>query len=498
MGLEWFFDSLDFVVSFSERKKQKISLQKSGLVVQHNYLIEANYDLTLQEKRIILWLASQVKPDDVDFKDHVLKISEFCKIAGLKSKNMHKEIEKITLSLIERSLQIYSPAENKLLQVTWLNSAEYLYNEGSVKLCFSPKLKPYLLELHNCFTKLSFENLMLFKSIYTIRLYELLKQYQKLGMREIRIADLRKNLGINANEYKLYSNFKKKIIETAKREINEKSDVQVDFLELKDNRKVDAIQFSIKTQKHVPARSKITLRVGHEDINISDHSLDQLRKEFSDDAVNQGLLSLESYNGTVKNPVLFLKKAIKEGWQPFEGKKQQKQSKELSDEIQRWISLLDESPLCIQIRKLFLAKEGEAEYKSWIQPLSLFVEGESIVVVSKNKFAQDWLEANYAKQFSDYSDGRKVLFRLEDKEVVPAVKKSQTKKSLRQAKAVERADVPIVSVLPEEAIEKMIKTISAFKKKKAAHRKQEITQEPPVVEVVKKKSLWERITSFWK
>lgn len=459
-------------MSFSERKKQKISLQNGGLVVQHNYLIEANYDLTLQEKRIIVWLASQVRSDDVDFKDHVLKISDFCKIAGLKSKNMHKEIEKTTLSLIERSLQIYSPSENKLLQVTWLNSAEYLYNEGSVKLCFSPKLKPYLLELHNCFTTLSLENLMLFKSIYTIRVYELLKQYQKLGVREIRIADLRKNLGINANEYSLYSNFKKKVIEIAKREINEKSDIKVNFLEIKNSRKVDAIQFSIETQKPVPTESKITLRVGYEDINISDHSLEQLRKEFSDDAVSQGLLSLKMYKGTVKNPVLFLKKAIKEGWQPFEDKKQQEQSKELFDETHRAISLLNEEQICIQIRKLFLENEGEAEYKSWIKPLRFKIEDGSVVVVTKNKFTQDWLEANYAKQFFDYADGRKIIFQTKEKEDKPKIV-NEVSQSLKN-KDTKRSE-------PKVTVKKITK-------------KTKTKQETPV----ERKTLWQKIKSFWR
>lgn len=468
--------------------------QTSDLVVQHNCLVEANYDLTLQEKRVVLWLVSQVKPEDIDFKEHVIKISEFCKIAGLKSKNMHKEIEKTTLGLIESSLQIYSPAENRLLQVAWLNSADYLYNEGSVKLCFSPKLKPYLLELKNRFTKFNLENVMSFKSVHAIRLYELLKQYQNFGVREILIADLRNNLGISENEYLLYGNFKRKILDVSKKEINQRSDLIVDWQEIKTGRKVTAVRCSIQLKPFCGDKEFPTLLSEYKKFNISEHSVKQLRKEFSDEAINQGLLSLEIYKGTVKNPVLFLKKAIKEGWQPFEDKKQREQPKEFFDEILRGISLLNEDPICIQIRKLFLERKGEAEYKSWIQPLHLFVEGESIVVVAKNKFAQDWLEANHVKQFSDYAGGRSVVFRLEDKVAPSLVDKSLAQKSLRKSKTVESV---YVSVLSEEVMGDMTRTISKSKKKKAVHRKQAITQEKQL-EVVKKKSLWERITGFWK
>ena len=494
----------------SEQKKQK-----GNLIVQHNCLIEANYDLTLQEKRVVLWLASQVKPDDVDFKEHVIKISDFCKIAGLKSKNMHKEIEKTTLNLINRSLQIYSSSENRLLQVAWLNSADYLYSEGSVKLCFSPKLKPYLLELKNCFTKFNLENMMLFKSAYAIRMYELLKQYQKSGVREIRITDLRKILGISVKQYSLYSNLKKKIIENSKKEINQKSDLLIDFLEIKNGRKVDSIKFIVETKKHVVEHPVVLLEES-KSFGISTHSLEQLREEFSDDAVNQGLLSLKTYKGTVKNPVLFLKKAIKEGWQPFQEKKDQDRSNDLVEEINHSISMLDESPVCLEIRKLFLERQGVAEYKSWIQPICLQVEGISIVAVVQNKFAQDWLEVNYAKQLSDYADGKEIVFRLERSEVqvlsvskknASKLKKVPSKKSLQKlmpSNADESIDTEFFdnmqierSIEDEEAIGKIIRDVSESKKKRVAQQKQ-VTVEETTVEVVKKKSLWERITGLWK
>ena len=186
----------------------------------------------------------------------------------------------------------------------------------------------------------------------------------------------------------------------------------------------------------------------------------------------------------MKNPVLFLKKAIKEGWQPFQEKKDQDRSNDLVEEINHSISMLDESPVCLEIRKLFLERQGVAEYKSWIQPICLQVEGISIVAVVQNKFAQDWLEVNYAKQLSDYADGKEIVFRLERSEVqvlsvskknASKLKKVPSKKSLQKlmpSNADESIDTEFFdnmqierSIEDEEAIGKIIRDVSESKKR---------------------------------
>ncbi|MCU0825769.1 MAG: replication initiation protein [Leptospira sp.] len=78
-------------------KKIQKDLPPSVVVFQHNNLIEARYSLTLQEKKIILWLTSQIKPDDKDFKKHMLTVREFMNLMELKGHANYKELQKITL-----------------------------------------------------------------------------------------------------------------------------------------------------------------------------------------------------------------------------------------------------------------------------------------------------------------------------------------------------------------------------------------------------------------
>ena len=52
-------------------------MNENYLVTKANTLITSNYDLSLEEQRIILTLASTVQPEDEDFKPYKFKISDF-------------------------------------------------------------------------------------------------------------------------------------------------------------------------------------------------------------------------------------------------------------------------------------------------------------------------------------------------------------------------------------------------------------------------------------
>lgn len=216
------------------------------VVYKSNYIVEASYKLTLGEQRVIHVLTSMINKDDEEFKVYKLTIKEFVEILGAKNKNVYTEVARYIESLRERDLKIIK--ENSTLRTKWLSSAEYFHNEGYVELCFDPKLKPYLLLLKGRFTQIPLSHLMNFKRQYTSRLYELLKQYEKFGERKITLEDLRTYLGIDFEQYPLYGNFKQKVLLTAEKEINNGTDLQISFEEIKVARKVSELKFTIKSR----------------------------------------------------------------------------------------------------------------------------------------------------------------------------------------------------------------------------------------------------------
>jgi len=220
-------------------------VKKNKLIVKSNYIVEASYKLTLGEQRVIYVLASMIRSDDKEFKNYRLSVKEFIEILGTKSNNMYAQVARYVEGLRDRDLTIIK--EKSILKTKWLSSAEYFIDDGFVELCFDPKLKPYLLMLKERFTKLSVEQMVSFSSQYSGRIYEFLKQYEKIGERIFRIEDLRSLLGIGFDEYKQYGLLKQRILNKAKKEINFDSDLKMDFEEIKKGRKVESIRFIIKT-----------------------------------------------------------------------------------------------------------------------------------------------------------------------------------------------------------------------------------------------------------
>jgi plasmid replication initiation protein len=220
-------------------------VKNNKLIVKSNYIVEASYKLSLGEQRVIYVLASMIKPDDKEFKDYRLTVKEFAEILGTKSKDMYAQVARYVEGLRDRDLTIIK--EKSILKTKWLSSAEYFTDDGFVELCFDPKLKPYLLMLKERFTKLSVEQMVSFKSQYSGRIYELLKQYEKIGERMFKIDELKTLLGIGFDEYSKYGLFKQRILTKAKDEINLDSDLLIDFVEIKKSRKVESIRFIIKS-----------------------------------------------------------------------------------------------------------------------------------------------------------------------------------------------------------------------------------------------------------
>ena len=193
---------------------------KDKLVVKDNKIIEASYKLSLQEQRIILFMSSEIKKDDDDFHPVRIDISKFASLLETPNTN-HSYMQQVTKDLLSKVVIIKEA--NKTIQTGWLSSAVYIHSEGAVELRFDPNLKPYLLKLKERFTKYHLKDVIRLKHSYSIRFYELLKQYESIGFRYFLIEELKKILGIQ-DDYKLFGDFKKRILVPVKKEFDENTE----------------------------------------------------------------------------------------------------------------------------------------------------------------------------------------------------------------------------------------------------------------------------------
>ena len=233
---------------------RSIAPHGQALVTKHNKLIQARYALSLQEKRLVLWLVSAIRLGDTDFHSYRVSVRALAELLGVeKNKNIYAQVAAITRRLMRRVIEIEKLDEKRYLQIHWISSAEYHLGQGYVDLCFDPKLKPYLLQLRDQFTSIALQYAIHLRSVYAIRIYELLKQYQRIRERTLAVADLRRMLSIDDQKYTLVKDFRRRVIDIARREINGKTDIRFDYEAIKTGRKITHIRFRIAANTPVPA-----------------------------------------------------------------------------------------------------------------------------------------------------------------------------------------------------------------------------------------------------
>jgi len=227
-------------------------MDSNYLVTQGNQLIEARQKkpLSTREQKIILTMVSMIEPTDEDFKDYVISVREFHEMLGLEGREHYTQLKKIVEDLMSKVVEI--PSKNDGWVMThWVSRAEYVDGSGTIKLRFAPDLKPYLLQLKTAFTSYKLSNILSLKSGYSIRLYELMKKWQHLGRWEYPVQDLKDKIGIETNTYKQYGHFKSRVLQPAVIELNKKTDLTIEFKEIKKGRSIEKIEFTIR---HTPEK----------------------------------------------------------------------------------------------------------------------------------------------------------------------------------------------------------------------------------------------------
>jgi len=319
-------------MDYSSKEIQKtLKKDQNDVIVHHNSMIEARYHLTLQEKRLMYWLSSQVKQTDEDFKEHELPIKEFAKLVEAKGDHLYKSLDTISHKLMQKIITIKSIDDTGFVKAALLGGVKYLKNKGILKLSFHPYLKPYMLQLNECFTKISMGDVVGLKSIYSVRIYELLKQYENIGKRELSLSELREFFGISLEKYKRFNDFKKDVLERAKKEINAKTEYDIDYTEKKEARKVVGLEWTIKKKTHFEKFQEEKSRIIQKELRSGNVIIQELleygftlphsRRIVKDNDHETLVNAIKSVDiqverGKAKNPKAMLIKAIQEKWHP--------------------------------------------------------------------------------------------------------------------------------------------------------------------------------------
>jgi len=232
---------------------------RSYLVVQANEFIRhpRTDKLTAKEANIAYYLISRIKKGDKDFMTVHFTVNEFCRICGDDEGNgkNYRGVKNALKSLADKSAWVKSITENGKVATTlvrWVDTYTIVDGDGTVTATLSQSIKPYLLELTEHFTQSELRNYLALKSVYSKRLYEILRSYThsrvdnsgRYIVIEFETEELKKLL--NAENYGRYKDFRVNVLDRAKKEINAVTDIEMDYTPVKTGRAVTRISFTVK------------------------------------------------------------------------------------------------------------------------------------------------------------------------------------------------------------------------------------------------------------
>jgi plasmid replication initiation protein len=218
-------------------------------VVKSNKVVEASYMLSLAEQRVLLACIAQIDSTAVLTEEYRFEVtaSGVADLAGLENlSNTYRDLKKASEKLYERSVIIDDPDPDnpKITQrkTRWISTIDYVPGEGRVVLSFAFGIIPYLSQLSREFTKYKLKHVARFESVYSIRLYELLVQWNSSGEREIEVEWLKNQFQVG-EKYSRLVDLKKRVIDPAVEEINKHSNLWVRYGQRKSGRTITHFQF---------------------------------------------------------------------------------------------------------------------------------------------------------------------------------------------------------------------------------------------------------------
>ncbi|SEQ59470.1 replication initiation protein [Neolewinella agarilytica] len=373
------------------RKSKKKKSNQIVLIKKANNLIESRYKFDIWETRIFLSVLSQIRRDDQEFQSYRIRYRDVINVFGLKSGDSYAYLRDGAKSLMSKKFVLNyeekGVGREKLYHI--LRSVDVMQDgeEGKsgaesneyVDVVVEDVMRPLLLQLQKNFTAYDLQNVVKL-GVYPIRVYELLKQYQSIGSRKIRVDEMKIMFEVE-DKYRLFGDFNRWVIRPAIKEINKYTDLLVtDTEKIKEGRRVVAMKFTFRLKNEIelaemrgedisqlslelPGADPVSQAVESEEV-VAETEKDQLFNLFHRDVIERfgvtpsvfmhlldkhsraeieqaiGVTNRAKYNQQIKKSVAgFFVKAVKDG---FTDETEEKARKERRKEEKLAIAEIEE------------------------------------------------------------------------------------------------------------------------------------------------------------
>ena len=207
-------------------------IKKNYLVEKRNVLNEIRSNsMTLQELRFFSIYLSKINSRDINTRVVRFSISDFQIIMELESRLKIDDMKRVTNSLLCKVVNVpdeYGGYTGFQLFKECVVSKDK-NGEWYVEIDAHDKALPLMFEFQTRFFSYNLWNALRLKSSNQLRMYEILKQYEKIGSRILKIEELKELLGIKKDEYTRFGDFKRRVLDGCQQALKENTDIQFTY-----------------------------------------------------------------------------------------------------------------------------------------------------------------------------------------------------------------------------------------------------------------------------
>ena len=202
-------------------------LFETAIVEKRNVLNDLrSNNMTLQELRFFSIYLSKINPWDKTTRVVRFQLEDFQRIMGFGKLNIG-QIRASTDSLLCKLVHIPDEDGQGMRTFQLFKECHLFQDDGKwyMEIDAHDKALPLMFDFKNRYFKYELWNALRLKSPNQVRMYEILKQYETIGRRELSISELRELLGIAPNEYDRWERFRVRVLDSCQQALKQFTDI---------------------------------------------------------------------------------------------------------------------------------------------------------------------------------------------------------------------------------------------------------------------------------
>tara|TARA_R110001606_G_scaffold214456_2_gene362292 strand:+ start:71 stop:1015 length:945 start_codon:yes stop_codon:yes gene_type:complete len=230
-------------------------MSRNEVVSKANALIESCYTINLVAQRVIILAIIEAREQGSMAEIggiHHIKASDYERHFECDKTTAYRSLKSACESLYESEFvwtDKDAKGRDKINKSRFVQRASYCEGGGYVEVMFGNDVIPLITRLSEQYTEYELKQIKDLNSTYALRIFEILMQWLSLGKTPpITIENLRTRLGIEEHQYKLMSDFKKRVLDHAIKEINDNTNITAAYEQHKEGRRIVGFTFKFKTK----------------------------------------------------------------------------------------------------------------------------------------------------------------------------------------------------------------------------------------------------------